>query len=170
MKKAIFLIPLLALVVSCQSSNPSPPQVEGLFLSSNSVVEGTIVTTSITFWVSANKVDGEYVTDGQSLVVNVPVGISIVPGTSAIGFQGPRDPDSIVNCPDGTQSLVYNLHDAEIEDPYDFSDFTTVINFNVVANLPANQQKAQGAASLTPFEDPCSVAYMADVEYFVSQS
>lgn len=169
MKNLFCLLSLVLCLAACSDSNSDAPSIEDLFLDSTGTVEaGSIVSTSVTFWVAADKSSGEYVTEPQSILVNVPIGTTYVPGSSAIGFQGPREPDAVVNCPNGTESVVYNLAQGEIDDPYDFSDFTTYIAFNVQVQPIASQQKAQGAASLTPFVDPCNVPFEAEVEYFVS--
>ena len=170
MKKLLLLVPALLSISSCSDSNPSPPEVAGVFLDNNSVSAGSVVTTSVTFWVDANKVDGTYLTDPQTVVLNIPIGTTIVAGSSNIGYQGPREPDAVVNCANGSQSLVYNLQYAEIEDPYNFSSFTSVINVEVIVQPAANQQLAQGAASLTEVADPCNLDFTNSVMYFVSGS
>ncbi|MBN8550534.1 MAG: hypothetical protein J0M12_14560 [Deltaproteobacteria bacterium] len=168
MKKVSLLLCALLGLAGCNDSNPSPPSLAGIFLDNNSTSAGSVVTTSVTFWVTANSVDGVFESDPQTIIMNLPVGTTVVAGSSNIGYQGERDPDAAVTCPDGTQSLVYNLKYGEVDDPYNFSDFVAVINVNVTVETAANQQLVQAAASLTEVPDPCSVPFTENAKYFVS--
>ncbi len=170
MKKLTLVIPALLLLVGCSSSNPSEGEIEGMFLSDNVVAAGANTTTSVTFRVAATESGSEYISQPLSLLLNLPVGVDYIPGTSALGFQGPRAPDAVGSCANGTTFLSYNLLTGEIEDPFNFDSFSSVINFVVTVQPIASEARAFGVAApgLNAFSDPCNAVFTEDVKYRVN--
>jgi hypothetical protein len=164
----VAIVPLIAALSGC-SSNPTPPAVTNINADENSVDAGGILLMTVEVRLSTSDQGGsDPATDPFSLLVNLPTGVSYIPQTSSLAFQGPRDPDSMGACPDGTTYLVYNFAPGEFENPYKFDEFVSDVGFRVTLQASADQQKMLADATVTSPSDPCAPFPGEEYEFKVS--
>lgn len=148
---------LVALLVSLSAcgSNPSPPAVENVSLRHGSLPAGSTQTVDVLYRLKASGSGSDYQTEAFSSLVSLPPGASFVAGSSSIINQGPRVPDAQGSCPDGRSYLLFNFAPGEIQDSFNFEEFTAPIGFDVVLQLPAEKGIVTANASTSAPADPC---------------
>ena len=168
--KCLALCSLLFLV-ACET-NPSPPAILGIGVENTDTNSDAELARLITIEMNLSATDVGLDTKQSnpfSLVIRIPKGAVYITGSSTVAIQGFRQPNVIGDCPNGDTYLLYDFRLGEINNEFDFEEFSDDVQIRIIPTVVADNRDLSADISVLSPANPCIVGDGKSVTLEVSR-